>query len=655
MKLIRNKGRRSASTTTEATRRYTRTCPSVSNACARQNVHNENRNLKLRLYAIVFVCCVFCGAPCALGVDYYVATTGDDSHPGTEARPWRTVQKAANTMVAGDTVFIRAGTYVERVTPTQSGTDGGYITYQSYPGEEVVIESPNTWSSDYCFHLPDGSDLHHLRFTGLTLRNANFANFYSDADGALPKHHLIVDGLTIEYGGFGVLWHGANTDSEITNCEIHNTSGGILVQNGAFENILIDGNHVSYSVPYPGFPWGNHNIHIQGIGSASTGVTVANNLIHHAERQGISVWYTNHVLIRGNHNHHNGASGVQIESQVGPGYTRQIVVEQNLCEYNGQNFPAETGIWVDDSSDVIVQDNVLRYNEIGLKITGSPRVLVRRNTVYENSAEPSVVSPGIAVRHATDGDATGDDVIIVHNTLYKNGAPDQRSQVLIGLAGYLPEIQRGVFKNNVSSDCSAQYDLWVSGLTHTLDYNTYHNSLRPLAIVWQKGLATWPVYQAVSGQDANSLTDNPMFADAAGGDFALTMGSPCVDRGDFLTTTLGSGQGTIVPVVDARYFSDGMGVVDGDQIQVGTNQIASVLNVNYQTNAITVDRSITWDAGEGVSYPYQGVAVDMGALESEHAIAIPTVSEWGLVVMVMLLLLIAATTILARRRVSVPA
>lgn len=83
----------------------------------------------MRSRAVVFVCCALVGVPCALGVDYFVATTGNDANPGTETLPWRTVQKAADTMVAGDTVFIRAGTYVERVTPTQAGTDGGYITY----------------------------------------------------------------------------------------------------------------------------------------------------------------------------------------------------------------------------------------------------------------------------------------------------------------------------------------------------------------------------------------------------------------------------------------------------------------------------------------------------------------------------------------------
>ena len=46
---------------------------------------------------------------------YYVSKTGSDNNPGTQAQPWLTLQKAANTVVAGDTVFIRSGIYNERL------------------------------------------------------------------------------------------------------------------------------------------------------------------------------------------------------------------------------------------------------------------------------------------------------------------------------------------------------------------------------------------------------------------------------------------------------------------------------------------------------------------------------------------------------------
>ena len=46
---------------------------------------------------------------------YYVSTTGNDTNPGTQTQPWKTIQKAADTMVAGDTVKIQPGTYTMEV------------------------------------------------------------------------------------------------------------------------------------------------------------------------------------------------------------------------------------------------------------------------------------------------------------------------------------------------------------------------------------------------------------------------------------------------------------------------------------------------------------------------------------------------------------
>src|SRR5262249_723620 len=43
---------------------------------------------------------------------YYVATTAIDSKPGTQTQPFQTIQKAANIVKAGDTVYVADGTYM---------------------------------------------------------------------------------------------------------------------------------------------------------------------------------------------------------------------------------------------------------------------------------------------------------------------------------------------------------------------------------------------------------------------------------------------------------------------------------------------------------------------------------------------------------------
>jgi len=58
---------------------------------------------------------------------------------------------AASIAVAGDTVFIREGTYEETLAPNNSGTAGSPIVFQSYMNERVIIsamESISGWTQD---------------------------------------------------------------------------------------------------------------------------------------------------------------------------------------------------------------------------------------------------------------------------------------------------------------------------------------------------------------------------------------------------------------------------------------------------------------------------------------------------------------------------
>jgi len=83
-----------------------------------------------------------------LGVVYYVdkgSGNCSDSYTTAQAQvittPWCTISKAAVTIMAGDTVNIRAGTYYETLSPNYSGVSGKYITYQNYNNEVVTIDA----------------------------------------------------------------------------------------------------------------------------------------------------------------------------------------------------------------------------------------------------------------------------------------------------------------------------------------------------------------------------------------------------------------------------------------------------------------------------------------------------------------------------------
>jgi len=88
------------------------------------------------------------------------------------AHPWQTIQKAANTLIAGDTVYIRAGTYHERVTPQNSGSAGNMITYAAYPGETATIDGSGVTLPDDLAGLFDISNMSYIRVSGLRIINA---------------------------------------------------------------------------------------------------------------------------------------------------------------------------------------------------------------------------------------------------------------------------------------------------------------------------------------------------------------------------------------------------------------------------------------------------------------------------------------------------
>jgi len=74
---------------------------------------------------------------------YYVdnnSPSADDNGPGDKARPFRTINKAAQLLQPGERVVIAAGTYRECVRPARGGTGPAQmISYEAAPGAKVYI------------------------------------------------------------------------------------------------------------------------------------------------------------------------------------------------------------------------------------------------------------------------------------------------------------------------------------------------------------------------------------------------------------------------------------------------------------------------------------------------------------------------------------
>jgi len=82
--------------------------------------------------------------PLTFSKTYYVdnsSAKADDSGPGTEARPFRTINKAAQVLQPGERVVIASGTYRECVRPVRGGTGPSQmISYEAAPGAKVFIK-----------------------------------------------------------------------------------------------------------------------------------------------------------------------------------------------------------------------------------------------------------------------------------------------------------------------------------------------------------------------------------------------------------------------------------------------------------------------------------------------------------------------------------
>src|SRR5687768_15280622 len=98
---------------------------------------------KLKQYVLLTFYVLSClGAVTVQAATYYVATTGNDSYPGSQLQPFRTIKKGLSTLTTGDTLYIRAGTYSESISsnvqtiPTGTSWANAPLI-AGYPGETV--------------------------------------------------------------------------------------------------------------------------------------------------------------------------------------------------------------------------------------------------------------------------------------------------------------------------------------------------------------------------------------------------------------------------------------------------------------------------------------------------------------------------------------
>ena len=76
--------------------------------------------------------------------DYFVeqnSPAADDRNPGTEAKPFKTIQPAVDTAKSGDTIYVKAGVYSDIVNIRGFGRPTHPITLTAWKEDRVVIGS----------------------------------------------------------------------------------------------------------------------------------------------------------------------------------------------------------------------------------------------------------------------------------------------------------------------------------------------------------------------------------------------------------------------------------------------------------------------------------------------------------------------------------
>jgi len=462
---------------------------------------------------------------------------GIDTSSGlTESTSWKTLLKASDTLISGDTARLRGGVYLPNdgnagLRTKRNGTAGAPITFRAYGTEVPIIKH------QYIGIMPEHS---YITLVGLAVINDSQGTMETgichwENHGAIS--HVIVDGCAVR------------------NIKPGDPSHGIRLENisyGTVRNCAVD--HVG-TPPQPG-PEGGNGLWITG-----NYCLVEDNKFDYCGHAGMFIMGDRMIARR---NDCNGTWGVCAEYLSYNTTAFRSLIEDNI--FRNASF-LQQGLWRNPS-----------WQQMG---SGS---IVRRNVIYGGI--------GSAMQIYSRADYQSWHNRFYHNVVYRCGGTAPPSYL-----GTPYEIQEDV--------AGTQGDNIVKNSIH------YLNSRNDRASFAGTG------NQGVIAFLTNTWNDiNPRFVGEADRDFRLSAGSPCIDSGEFLTRTRAAGSGQILPVVDASYFCDGWGIIEGDYIQLeGTDYCTKVLNIDYTNNVLNLSDSLTFSAGQGVSLPFIGTKPDIGAFE----------------------------------------
>jgi hypothetical protein len=159
---------------------------------------------------------------------FHVAPTGADTATGTDAAPWRTIQRAADAVTAGDTVVIHAGTYAGFRVGAR-GTETAPITFAG-DGDARIVGSA-TADRDVV-HVEGGA---WIRIEGLHVSGATRAGI-----SALDCEHITVRRNRVDANGRWGVFSSFCDDLVVEDNELSRsgTEHGVYASNSADRPVI---------------------------------------------------------------------------------------------------------------------------------------------------------------------------------------------------------------------------------------------------------------------------------------------------------------------------------------------------------------------------------------------------------------------------------
>ncbi|MCW2994705.1 MAG: Parallel beta-helix repeat [Conexibacter sp.] len=348
--------------------------------------------------AIALLCCAASATSGGFGQQparqYAVAPSGNDAGPGTLARPWRTIQKAADAATPGSTVQIRGGTYHERVVVHVSGAPGAPITFRNYGSEHVLLDGVGLGPFTGIAGLLTIDSRSYLSVRGLEL-----AHFHDDADAFVPAG-VFVTGTAHDIALTGLDVHDIRTHAaDAHGIAVYGTSGVAPIH-----DVTIDGNAV----------------HDNKLGSSESVVVNGN----------VRGW-----RITRNHVYRNDNIGIDAIGFEGKAprddQARDGVIADNLVtdidtignpayEEDDGNCRCADAIYIDGGKDIVIERNTLLRSNIALEIAsehpeGSAANILARDNLLADSTSIGLAMGGYDRERGSTVNAR-----VIHNTLRNN-------------------------------------------------------------------------------------------------------------------------------------------------------------------------------------------------------------------------------------------